>query len=210
MTEKLRLEILTLELAPDFENENPFIPSDPYYLSPTEFVDVVSCAVTDLETKLRMLREFRDTAEFPKDDQAQNELDAVDDTCRWLEQVVSQFRKPAAGTVMTARLMGFERLFSGEINYDHVVCLAGPFPTPNGDAALNAIRAYYSSELEYFVDSPQYWEIQVYDFSDEAGNHSFVKPARTYLSTLDGVLAYYRDERPYSDNRNHFDAGYPD
>lgn len=207
MTEKLKNEILALELDPAYEEDYSDILDHPDQISPIEFADMVSCAVTDLEHKLRLLCEFRETTEMQSNDEMQHEMDTLNNTCQWLQQVISQFHQPSAQSVMMARLMGFQRRLSGKMDYDALVTCAGPFPIPNGDAALNAIRAY-DIGLDGETDDLQYWEIQIYDFSNETSHNKFMDSSCTYLVTLDGVVAYYRDDQCFSENHHYFDAGF--
>lgn len=201
MNEKLKKEIL--ELKRDLYDED-FLLVNEGDMSLYDYADLVSCSVTDLNNKRRLLSELLNNAELQSNEKEQNTVNKIKSACIWLDKVISQFYNPEVGIVTTARLMGI-------INDEMLFRMAGSFPVLNGDTALNAIKAADQDGIadidnvgtDFWNGDPLYWEIQLYDLSNETDINKFPKPIYTYLATLDGVVMDCRD----ANNKSYFSFG---
>lgn len=207
MNEKLKKEIL--ELKNDLYDEDfPLVNESD--LSLYDYANIVSSSDTDLDNKQRLLSELLNDANLQSDEKEQNTVNIIKGACLWLDKVISLFHNPAVGFVTTARLMGI-------IGDDLLYRMAGSFPTLNGDTALNAIKAADLDGIanidnvgtDYWDGDPIYWEVRLYDLSNETDTNKFPKPIYTYLVTLDGAVIDCLDatnnERYFSFGENFFD-----
>lgn len=206
MNEKLKKEIL--ELESDFYDEVfPLVNESD--ISLYNYAHIVSSSVIDLDNKWRLLSELLNDAELQADEKEQNTVSEIKNACLWLDKVISQFHNPAVGIVTTVRLMGI-------IHEDLLFRMAGSFPTLNGDTALNAIKAADLDGIanidnvgtNFWDGDPIYWEVRLYDLSNETDTNKFPAPTYTYLVTLDGVVIDCRDANNrccFSFDSNFFD-----
>lgn len=104
----------------------------------------------------------------------------------------------------TARLMGI-------IHGDLLFRMAGSFPTLSSGTALNAIKAADLDGIanidnvgtDFWDGDPIYWEVRLYDLSNETDMNKFPAPTYTYLVTLDGVVVDCLE----ANNRSYFSFG---
>lgn len=99
----------------------------------------------------------------------------------------------------------------GIIHGDLLFRMAGSFPTLSSGTALNAIKAADLDGIanidnvgtDFWDGDPIYWEVRLYDLSNETDMNKFPAPTYTYLVTLDGVVVDCLE----ANNRSYFSFG---